>query len=192
MALTNKAATSGRTGHWEIATATECNRPWYYIFVVKTRRVHHMALDEGSFRLASSRERARLDVWRLGRTGPRKAACGDRGLELRVPEGPPGNTFKTPCSTTQAMVWGRGGGVNSTRPTPLLEIVASEKLRSKQLTTTVIIATSKVTPARFPFCTRIRYLDQRYNKNYYQVGRIAYKYHRQKSRVLRQAEVGRT
>ena len=68
-----------------------------------------MALDEGSFRLASSRERARLDVWRLGRTGPRKAACGDRGLELRVPEGPPGTTFKTPYSTTQAMVWGKGG-----------------------------------------------------------------------------------
>jgi hypothetical protein len=165
MALTNKAATSGRTGHREIATATECNRPWCYIFVVKTRRVHHMAFDEGSFRLASSRERARLDVWRLGRTGPRKAACGDRGLELQ--KGHLGIPLKPPTVPPKQWFGERGEGVNSTRPTPLLEIVASKKLRSKQLTTTVIIATSKVTRARFPFCTRIRYLDQRYNKNYY-------------------------
>jgi hypothetical protein len=135
MALTNKAATSGRTGHREVATATECNRPWYYIFVVKTRRVHHMAFDEGSFRLASSKERARLDVWRLGRTGPwpRKAARGDTSHSTRRATG---NAFKAPYHPSNGLgKGGRGEWVNSTRPTVLLEIVASKKLLIRQLTT---------------------------------------------------------
>jgi hypothetical protein len=65
-----------------------------------------MAFDEGSFRLASSKERARLDVWRLGRTGPwpRKAARGDTSHSTRRATG---NAFKAPYHPSNGL--GKGG-----------------------------------------------------------------------------------